>query len=134
MEVTTAASTAATLPQGEDCTRTRRTPPSSIRLEHGGFAEGNYGDATLVYADSAGLDDAMMLDLARRCRQLPEGARVVVVGKPLPSVHLGSGDSGDVGERGRAAGGEFEVAWQCQVEGCWSAPAVAYVHHRVPPL
>ena len=63
----------------------------------------------------------------------------MTIGKPLPSVDLDLGDvvdSGDVrhgGEGGRAAAGEFEVAWQCQVEGCWGAPAVAYVHHRHPP-
>lgn len=87
-----------------------------------------------MYAQSANSDDVMMLDLARRCRQLPEGARVVTIGKPLPSLHLDIGDSRDVGEGGRAAAGEFEVAWQCQVVECLGEPAVAYVHHRVLPL
>lgn len=120
-----------------------RTPSSSIRLEHGGFEEGihNDCDATLVYvAPSATSDDAKMLDLARRCRKLREGARVVTMGKRLPSARLDAGyvgylgDVADVGAGGGAALGEFEVAWQCQVEGCGRGSAVAYVHHRAPPL
>lgn len=87
-----------------------------------------------MYALSANMDDAMMLDLARRCRQLPEGGRVVTVGKALPSVPLDVGDSRGVEKGGRAAAGEFEVAWQCQVVEFFGEPAVAYVHHRrVPP-
>ena len=63
----------------------------------------------------------------------------MTIGKPRPNVDSNLGDigaSGDVrhvGEGGRAAAGEFEVEWQCQVEGFWGAPAVAYVHHRHPP-
>ena len=136
----TRARTTTTPPQ--DSTYTGRTPSSSIRLDYGGFAEGNYCDATLVYAACIDIDDAMMMDLARQCRKLRAGARVVTIGKPLPCVQTDLVDVGDVsclgdveyaGDEGRSSAGAFEVAWQCQVEGCWGAPAVAYVHHRVHP-
>ena len=105
----------------------RRTPPSKIDFLEGDLANGRWGDASLVYAASCHFDDTVMLAIAKRCRGLTDGARVITLDKPLPPV------VSDCGEDELRANGEFEVAWKCQVEGCWGGSAVAFVHHRVSP-
>lgn len=101
---------------------TTTTPPWNIFLEEGDLAEGNWGDASLVYAASVYFDDALMLDIARRCHGLGDRARVVTLDKPLPPP--------EVVPPARGGSGEFEVEWQCEVEGCWGGSAVAFVHGR----
>lgn len=108
---------------------TTKTPPSNVLLEEGDFAKGHWSDATVVYAASAYFDDALMLDIAKRCRELGEGARVVTLNKPLPKV-VELADDGD-GGGGR---GVFRVMWQCQMKGSWGGSAIAFVHHQAPPV
>lgn len=101
----------------------RRTPLSNIDLLEGDIADARWGDASLVYAAS-GLDETAMLDIARRCCALTDGAWVVTLDKPLPAVLPVCGGDG-TGEKG-----QFRVVWQCQVMGCLGTPTVAFVHHR----
>lgn len=112
----------------EDHRFSTRTPPSHIQLVGDDIAEGHWCDATLVYAASAFFDDALMLDIETRCRSLREGARVVTLDRPLPSVLSGGIKEGSAGARG-----DFEVEWQCQVDGCWGGSSVAFVHRLQPP-
>ena len=100
------------------------TPPSSIELFGGDLTDAHWADASLVYAASRDFDDTVMLGIARSCLRLKDGARVVTLDKPLPPVSSEGEDTG--------AKEEFQVAWQCQVEGCWGGFAVAFVHNRVP--
>lgn len=106
----------------------RGTPPSNIDLVEGDITDAHWDDVSLVYAASRHFDDTVMLGIARRCLGLRDGARVITLDKPLPSL-----SSDFEGEETRAKG-EFRVAWQCQVEGLWGGSAAAFVHHRVPPL
>lgn len=103
------------------------TPPSNIELLEGDVTDAPWADVSLVYAASRDFDDTAMLALARRCLGLRDGARVVTLDKPLPSV-LSDLEGEDTGAKE-----EFQVAWQCQVEGYWGGSAVAFVHHRVAP-
>lgn len=104
----------------------RDTTPSNITLLEGDFTDARWDDVSLVYAASRDFDDTVMLEITRRCLRLKAGARVVTLDKPLPSV---LSDFEGTNTRSRE---EFQVAWQCQVEG-GGGPAVAFVHHRVAP-
>lgn len=114
-------------PLTEEGVGSRGTPPSNIYLLEGDFTDAPWDDSSLVYAASRDFDDTVMLGIARRCLGLKDGARVVTLDKPLPSV------LSDVEGENAGATEEFQVAWQCQVEGCWGGSAVAFVHHRVAP-
>ena len=105
----------------------RRTLPSNIKLLEGDVADAPWADASLVFAASRAFDDTGMLGIARRCLGLRDGARVITLGKPLPSV-LSDTEGEDTGVKE-----EFQVAWQCQMEGCWGGSVVVFVHHRVAP-
>ncbi len=115
-------------PSWEESKVASRTPPSKIDFQEGVVADARWGDASLVYAASCHFDDTVMLTIAKLCRGLTDGARVITLDKPLPQVLA------DSGEEELGANGEFRVAWQCQVEGCWGGPAVAFVHERVASL
>ncbi|CAM9522870.1 unnamed protein product [Scytosiphon promiscuus] len=112
------------LPSQEDV-GSAKTPSSSITLVEGDASQARWSNSTLVYAACCHFDDGIMLDIARRCRQLPDCARVITLGKPLPTVH-----SRPVKE-GSAAEWEFRVAWQSQVAELRGGSTVAFVHHRV---
>ncbi|CAM9190602.1 unnamed protein product [Discosporangium mesarthrocarpum] len=117
------------------------TDASKVDLVEGDFFEQDWGEATLVIVSSSCFDDSLMLQVSQRCQGLPSNARVVTLDKPLPCpqsyTDRGGGDT-DVmagwrkGER-RAVAGEFQVSWQCQVQGSWRGAAVAYVHQRSAP-
>lgn len=103
------------------------TPPSNIDLLEDDFTDAHWDAASLVYATSRHLDDTVMLGIARRCLGLRDGARVITLDTPLPSV------LSDVDREDAEAKEEFRVAWQCQVEDCLGGSGVAFVHHRVAP-
>lgn len=121
---------AGTLPLQEEGVGSRGTPPSNVDLVEGDFTDTPWDDASLVYAASRDLGDTAMLEIARRCLRLRDGARVVTLDTALPSV---LSDFDGEREREDTVAKEFQVAWQCQVEGCWGGSAVAFVHHRVAP-
>eukprot|EP00903_Cladosiphon_okamuranus_P008399 g8075.t1 len=108
---------AGTLPLQEEGAGSRGTRTSNIDLLKGDFTDVPWDDASLVYASSRGFGDTAMLGIAKRCLDLREGARVVTLDKPLPSVlsdfeREGEGDGQDTGAKQ-----EFQVAWQCQALG-----------------
>lgn len=115
-------------PSWEESMGARRTPPSKIDFLEGVVADARWDDASLVYAASRHFDDTAMLTIAKLCSGLTNGARVITLDQPLPSVLSESGEE-EMGARGG-----FRVAWQCEVEGCWGGPAVAFVHERVASL
>lgn len=113
------------------------SPMSSIHLAEGDFLEEDGGNPSIVCTSSACFDEELMVDITKWCHGLlsrQHNVRVVVtLDRPLPNVvselENNENDAGDVSRAG--VGGQFEVKWQCQVEGCWGGAAVAYVHERV---
>eukprot|EP00752_Nemacystus_decipiens_P012128 g10753.t1 len=107
--------------KGEEGAGSRGTPPSNIEVVEGDLAEAHWADASLVYAASRDFDDAVMLGTARSCLALRDGARVVTLDKPLPSVFSEGEDTG--------AKEEFQVAWQCQNSTPPPTPTARQAHH-----
>ncbi|CAN0102773.1 unnamed protein product [Sphacelaria rigidula] len=112
--------------------------PTIVDFRAGDFLAQDWGSPTIIFAASACFDEELMNDISKACHGLPwrqTHVRVVTLDRPLPRVCSPDSESRCVSESAAVspdgAGGEYEVAWQCQVEGCWGGTAVAYVHERV---
>ena len=93
----------AVVAQAEAC-RLGLASRQQLRLFHRSMLEQPLGDATLVFCYNLCLDDAFLLRLRRRlAEQLPNGATVLVRGKPLlePETHA-QGVEAEVPSRGDA--------------------------------
>ncbi|CAM9638376.1 unnamed protein product, partial [Choristocarpus tenellus] len=102
----------------------KQTHPSRVCLLEGHVLKQTWEGVTLLLICSASFDSNLMLDISLKCRELSAMARVVTLGKPLPSWTRHKSET-EPSEQG-----EFKVCWQCQVRKSGDEVTVAYIHQR----